>query len=123
MFDITNFLTLLSISSFGQIFRFCRDNYFIYFANLMYFVASFIKLLICFLVFTIVIATVTLIERKILSLVQRRVGPQYIGYKGRLQFIADALKLLFKHILIINRVTRLTILLIPCLILIVSYLF
>lgn len=73
--------------------------------------------------FTIVIATVTLIERKILSLVQRRVGPQYIGYKGRLQFIADALKLIFKHILIINRVDRLVILLIPCFILIVSYLF
>lgn len=89
----------------------------------LYFLISFIKLLICFLIFTIVIATVTLIERKILSLVQRRVGPQYIGYKGRLQFIADALKLLLKHILIINRVTRLTILLIPCLILITAYLF
>ena len=84
---------------------------------------SFIKLLISFLIFTFVIATITLIERKILALVQRRVGPQYIGYKGRFQFIADALKLIFKHILIINKTTRLLILIIPSLILITSYLF
>lgn len=86
-------------------------------------IISLIKLIISFLIFTIVIATITLIERKVLSLVQRRIGPQYVGYKGRLQFIADALKLLFKHILIINKTTRLIILLIPCLILITSYLF
>lgn len=84
---------------------------------------SFIKLVICFLVFTILIATLTLIERKILSLVQRRVGPQYIGYKGRLQFIADALKLLVKHILVLTKTTRLIILAIPALILITAYLF
>lgn len=94
-----------------------------YTINFLVYILIFIKLLVCFLIFTIVIATVTLIERKILSLVQRRIGPQYIGYKGRLQFIADALKLLLKHILIINKITRLTILLIPCLVLIVSYLF
>ena len=87
------------------------------------FLISFIKFLIYFLIFTIVIATITLIERKVLSLVQRRIGPQYIGYKGRLQFIADALKLLFKHILIINKTTRFLIIIIPCLILITSYLF
>jgi len=82
-----------------------------------------ITLIFFFLLFTIIIATVTLVERKLLSLVQRRVGPQYVGYKGRLQFIADALKLLVKHITIISRVTRLLILIIPALILIVSYLF
>lgn len=82
-----------------------------------------ITLIFFFLLFTIIIATVTLVERKLLSLVQRRVGPQYVGYKGRLQFIADALKLLVKHITIISKVTRLIILIIPALILIVSYLF
>lgn len=87
------------------------------------FLLNFVKFLICFLVFTFVIATVTLIERKILALVQRRVGPQYVGYRGRLQFIADALKLLVKHITIISKTTRLLILVIPCLILIVAYLF
>lgn len=72
---------------------------------------------------TIVIATVTLIERKILALIQRRVGPNYIGYKGRLQFIADALKLLFKHIAVINKTNKLLFIIIPALVLIVSYLF
>jgi NADH-quinone oxidoreductase subunit H len=52
------------------------------------------------LVLTLIIAAMTLIERKILSLMQRRVGPQYVGYKGRLQYIADALKLFIKGALI-----------------------
>ena len=69
---------------------------------LLIFIISFIKLLLLFLLLTIVIATITLIERKVLSLVQRRVGPQYVGYRGRLQFIADAVKFLVKHILIIT---------------------
>lgn len=84
---------------------------------------SFIKLLVLFLIFTVVIATVTLVERKVLSLVQRRVGPQYVGYKGRLQFIADAVKFLVKHILIVNKTNKIFFLLIPALTLVVSYLF
>lgn len=79
--------------------------------------------IIIFLSLTIIIATVTLIERKIMSLVQRRVGPNYIGYKGRLQFIADALKLLLKHIYIINRVNKVLFLVFPALVLIMCYLF
>ena len=76
-----------------------------------------------FLLLTIIIAIVTLIERKILALVQRRVGPNYIGYKGRLQFIADALKLLMKHIYIVNKLNRALFILIPTLVLIMCYLF
>ena len=86
-------------------------------------VISLIKLIVAFLILTIVIATVTLIERKVLSIVQRRVGPNYVGYKGRLQFIADALKLLVKHIHVLNGVNRLLYLSIPAFVLIVSYLF
>lgn len=48
------------------------------------------------LLITLVIATLTLLERKFLSLVQRRIGPNFVGYRGRLQYIADALKLLAK---------------------------
>lgn len=79
--------------------------------------------IVIFLFLTLIIATITLMERKILSLVQRRVGPNYIGYKGRLQFIADALKLLVKHIMIINKVNKFLFLVLPASILIICYLF
>lgn len=79
--------------------------------------------IIIFLLLTLIIATITLMERKLLSLVQRRVGPNYIGYKGRLQFIADAVKLLVKHIIIINKVNKLLFLILPASILIICYLF
>lgn len=52
------------------------------------------------LLITLVIASITLIERKVLSLIQRRVGPQFVGYRGRLQYIADALKLFIKGVII-----------------------
>lgn len=52
------------------------------------------------LLVTLIIASLTLIERKILSLIQRRVGPFYVGYKGRLQYLADALKLFIKGVII-----------------------
>lgn len=45
-------------------------------------------------------------ERKFLSLVQRRVGPKFVGYKGRLQFIADALKVFFKDYLLLFHVNK-----------------
>ena len=83
----------------------------------------FIFNLILFLILTIIIAVITLIERKVLSLVQRRVGPNYIGYKGRLQFIADALKLLMKHIVILTRLNKFLFMVFPCLVLIMCYLF
>lgn len=38
----------------------------------------------------------TTCERKVLALVQRRVGPRVMGVQGRLQYIADSLKLLTK---------------------------
>lgn len=83
----------------------------------------FIFNLILFLILTIIIAVITLIERKVLSLIQRRVGPNYIGYKGRLQFIADALKLLLKHIVVLTRLNKFLFLLFPSLVLIMCYLF
>lgn len=93
------------------------------FTSLNIWLVSLIKLIILLLLITLVIATVTLIERKVLALIQRRVGPNYIGYKGRLQFIADALKLLVKHILVLTRLNKFLFLVVPALVLITSYLF
>jgi NADH:ubiquinone oxidoreductase subunit H len=83
----------------------------------------FIFNVILFLILTVIVAIITLVERKILSLIQRRVGPNYIGYKGRFQFIADALKLLLKHIFIITKINKFLFIIFPCLVLIMCYLF
>lgn len=56
--------------------------------------------IVIMLLITLVIASLTLIERKVLALVQRRVGPFFVGYRGRLQYIADALKLFIKGIVV-----------------------
>jgi NADH-quinone oxidoreductase subunit H len=55
---------------------------------------------ICLLLITAIITALTVVERKVLSLLQRRVGLNVLGYRGRLQFIADALKLLGKGLLV-----------------------
>lgn len=56
--------------------------------------------IVLMLVVTLIVAAITLLERKLLSLVQRRVGPNFVGYKGRLQYLADALKLFVKGVVI-----------------------
>lgn len=108
-----------SIFDFSLFFKFIHNLY----AWAATYVVVFLKFLILFLILTIVIASVTLIERKILSLTQRRVGPNYIGYKGRLQFIADALKMLLKHITVLSKANRLLFIMAPVLVCTVIYLF
>jgi len=46
------------------------------------------------------IAFFTVLERKILASIQRRRGPNIIGFFGSLQAIADALKLLSKETIV-----------------------
>jgi len=78
---------------------------------------------ILLLIITLVIASLTLMERKILSLMQRRVGPYFVGYKGRLQYIADALKLFIKGTLIPEESNKFWFVTIPSIILAVCYTF
>lgn len=75
------------------------------------------------LVLTLIIAAMTLIERKILSLMQRRVGPQFVGYKGRLQYIADALKLFLKGSLIPEESNKFFFVTMPALVATICYSF
>lgn len=66
------------------------------------------------------IAILTLLERKLLANFQRRLGPDVVGFYGLLQPIADALKLLFKE-MIIPSIANLTVFLgAPILIFLVS---
>lgn len=75
------------------------------------------------LVVTLIIASSTLLERKVLSLLQRRVGPQFVGYKGRLQYIADALKLFGKGVLIPDEANKFWFVVIPSSVLALCYSF
>lgn len=79
--------------------------------------------IICMLLITLVIASLTLIERKILSLIQRRVGPYYVGYRGRLQYIADALKLFVKGVIIPHESNKFWFVAIPSIVAAICYTF
>ena len=54
---------------------------------------------------------------------QRRVGPDFVGYRGRLQYIADALKLFIKGALVPHESNKFWFVCIPALTLAVSYSF
>jgi NADH-quinone oxidoreductase subunit H len=77
--------------------------------------------LVIMLCATLIIASLTLIERKILSLIQRRVGPDYVGYRGRLQYLADALKLFVKGVILPNEVTKFWFVVIPSIVAALCY--
>ncbi len=75
------------------------------------------------LIITLVIAALTLIERKFLALNQRRVGPYYVGYHGRLQYIADALKLFIKGVVIHDESNKFWFVAVPSICALVCYFF
>lgn len=75
------------------------------------------------LLITLVIASLTLTERKILSLIQRRVGPNFVGYRGRLQYLADALKLFVKGVIIPDEVNKFWFIAIPSIVAAICYTF
>ena len=62
-----------------------------------------------------VVAYLTFAERKIIGYMQVRLGPNRVGPKGWLQPIADAMKLMFKEIIIPTRADRFLFLLAPVL--------
>ncbi|CDH43508.1 MAG: NADH-quinone oxidoreductase subunit NuoH [Candidatus Competibacteraceae bacterium] len=61
------------------------------------------------------VAYLTFAERKIIGYMQVRIGPNRVGPKGWLQPIADAMKLMFKEIIIPSRADRFLFLLAPVL--------
>src|SRR6201995_5341514 len=60
-------------------------------------IISIIESLLVIVPSLISVAFVTVSERKTMASMQRRVGPNAVGYYGLLQAFADAAKLLFKE--------------------------
>ena len=74
-----------------------------YFFSYNFFFFCFVfKILLLIIPLLISIAYFTLIERKLLSIIQRRKGPNVIGLWGLLQPLADGLKLFVKETIIPN---------------------
>ena len=58
-----------------------------------------IKILIIIIPLMIVVAYVTMLERKVIGFMQVRVGPNRVGWGGVLQPLADVMKLLTKEVI------------------------
>jgi NADH:ubiquinone oxidoreductase subunit H len=63
----------------------------------IYIFINIIEILILILPVLLSVAFVTIAERKTMASMQRRLGPNIVGYYGLLQAFADALKLLLKE--------------------------
>nr|YP_008475251.1 NADH dehydrogenase subunit 1 [Candida blackwelliae]AGS44561.1 NADH dehydrogenase subunit 1 [Candida blackwelliae] len=82
----------------------------------------FIELLLIFLSILLAVAFLTVAERKTLGYMQRRVGPNAVGWYGSLMAIADAAKLLLKEIIVPTHADKLILFISPMISLISSLL-
>jgi len=80
---------------------------------LIYLLISLVKVLIVFIVMLLIVAYMTLMERKVLGRMQVRFGPNRVGPFGLLQPVADGIKLFFKEDIIVPHANRIIYILAP----------
>src|ERR1700720_4476656 len=73
------------------------SNYLVYYMLYLSFITSILEVIVVTVPALLIVAYVTVAERKTMASMQRRLGPNIIGYYGLLQAFADALKLLLKE--------------------------
>jgi len=81
-----------------------------------------VSAIILILMLLLLVAYTILLERKLLASIQRRRGPNYVGFMGLLQPIADAIKLIIKETIIPVAANRIIFLIAPLIALILSLL-
>lgn len=86
--------------------------------NLGYAIGYLVKAVCVVVPLTIVVAYVTLAERRILGFMHARIGANRVGPKGLLQPFADLLKFVFKEIIVPTKASKAVFFLAPAIILI-----
>jgi NADH-quinone oxidoreductase subunit H len=69
-------------------------------------VLKFVAITVAFTVVILMVAYTVLAERRVLALIQGRLGPNRVGYGGALQPFADLLKFIFKEDIVPDKSTR-----------------
>lgn len=74
--------------------------------ELYFFIVLLLKSLLVILPLLGAVAYYTLLERKVIGYMQARIGPNRVGIRGIAQPLADALKLIFKELIIPNNSSK-----------------
>jgi NADH-quinone oxidoreductase subunit H len=88
---------------------------------LRYLVFPLVKFLVAFIIVQVIVAAMNWVERRLLGLIQARLGPNRVGPKGLLQIIADPVKFLLKEDIVPSSAEKVTYFLGPMLPLIPAF--